>query len=157
LQSALAVSAFHQLSLPRGRADLRSAHEQHFSAGHAFRCQSAHRTARRKPSGNEVPGERTLGYFIAHEVTHTLIADRLGVIAYWRLPVWKEKVTPTTSARGRRSTIPRPCADCGAETLKWIPSDRGCTWAITCRRLTWSTNRGSAWMSFCSGLSMWMS
>ena len=90
MQSALAVSAFHQLSLPRGRAD-RPAHELHFSAGRAFRCQSARRTARRKPSGNEVPGERTLSYFIAHEVTHTLIADRLGAIAYWRLPVWKDE------------------------------------------------------------------
>jgi hypothetical protein len=43
------------------------------------------------PSGNEVPGERTLSYFLAHEITHTLTADRLGAVGYWRLPVWKDE------------------------------------------------------------------
>jgi hypothetical protein len=43
------------------------------------------------PSGTAVPGERTLTYFIAHEIMHTLIADELGAIAYWRLPDWKNE------------------------------------------------------------------
>lgn len=34
------------------------------------------------PSGDEKPGERTLTYFIAHEVTHAMTADRLG---RWRM------------------------------------------------------------------------
>jgi len=42
------------------------------------------------PSGNEVPGERTLSYFLAHEAVHTLIFDELGVFGYWRVPVWKD-------------------------------------------------------------------
>jgi predicted RecB family nuclease len=42
------------------------------------------------PSGNEVPGERTLRYFLAHEAVHTLIFEELGLSGYWRLPVWKD-------------------------------------------------------------------
>jgi hypothetical protein len=43
------------------------------------------------PSGTPVPGERTLTYFITHEIMHTLIADELGALAYWRLPDWKNE------------------------------------------------------------------
>jgi hypothetical protein len=43
------------------------------------------------PSGKAVPGERTLTYFIAHEIAHTLVADELGAVAYWRLPDWKNE------------------------------------------------------------------
>jgi hypothetical protein len=43
------------------------------------------------PSGQEVMGERTLSYFIAHEITHTLLGDELGAAGYWRLPVWKNE------------------------------------------------------------------
>jgi hypothetical protein len=52
------------------------------------------------PSGNEVAGERTLSYFIAHELAHTLIADRLGTIRYWRLPVWKDEGYSDYLAKG---------------------------------------------------------
>jgi hypothetical protein len=37
------------------------------------------------PSGHEASGERTLAYFVAHEVTHTLTADFLGPRAYYGL------------------------------------------------------------------------
>ena len=40
------------------------------------------------PSGNEVQGERTLAYFIAHEVTHGVTIKRIGRLAYYKLPVW---------------------------------------------------------------------
>lgn len=40
------------------------------------------------PSGNRVSGERTLDYFIAHEITHTLTGQAIGAIAYHRLPRW---------------------------------------------------------------------
>lgn len=39
------------------------------------------------PSGRVVRGERTLDYYVAHEVAHTLTADHLGW-AYHALPVW---------------------------------------------------------------------
>jgi hypothetical protein len=37
------------------------------------------------PSGREKTGERTLAYFIAHEVTHAMTADRIGRRNYFRL------------------------------------------------------------------------
>jgi hypothetical protein len=40
-------------------------------------------------SGNETPGERTLSYFIAHEVTHTMLARRIGRLHYARLQRWQ--------------------------------------------------------------------
>ena len=40
------------------------------------------------PSGNQVPGDRTLDYFIAHEITHTLTVRAIGWLAYYRLPQW---------------------------------------------------------------------
>lgn len=40
------------------------------------------------PSGTEVGGDRTLTYFVAHELTHTLTADALGRLDYFLLPVW---------------------------------------------------------------------
>jgi hypothetical protein len=43
------------------------------------------------PNGNRVPGERTLDYFIAHEITHTLTGQTVGAIAYHRLPQWKRE------------------------------------------------------------------
>ena len=52
------------------------------------------------PSGREVPGERTLSYFIAHEIMHVLIADRIGPVAYWRLPDWKNEGYSDFIARG---------------------------------------------------------
>jgi hypothetical protein len=42
------------------------------------------------PSRKEVAGERTLSYFIAHEITHTLTGNELGPFSYWSLPVWKD-------------------------------------------------------------------
>lgn len=43
------------------------------------------------PSGNEVPGDRTLAYFIAHEIVHTLEVHRLGRYGFVRLPAWKRE------------------------------------------------------------------
>jgi hypothetical protein len=43
------------------------------------------------PSGNEVPGERTLAYFVAHEITHSLEVNYLGRSAYFKLPAWKRE------------------------------------------------------------------
>ncbi|MEO8903351.1 MAG: hypothetical protein ABI627_17665 [Polyangiaceae bacterium] len=38
--------------------------------------------------GNWAPGERTLDYLLAHEITHLLAADFLGATAYRRRPSW---------------------------------------------------------------------
>ena len=43
------------------------------------------------PNGNRVPGERTLDYFIAHEIAHSLTGQAVGGIAYHRLPQWKRE------------------------------------------------------------------
>ncbi len=41
------------------------------------------------PKGNRVEGDRTLDYFIAHEITHTLTGQTLGWHDYhFRLPQW---------------------------------------------------------------------
>ncbi len=40
------------------------------------------------PSGNEVPGARTLAYFIAHEIMHGVTAARTNIFNYYRLPKW---------------------------------------------------------------------
>jgi hypothetical protein len=39
-------------------------------------------------SGAEAPDERTLDYYVAHEIAHTMTADFLGARAYLALPVW---------------------------------------------------------------------
>ena len=40
------------------------------------------------PKGTRVPGDRTLDYFIAHEITHTLTAQKVGWVNYYKLPQW---------------------------------------------------------------------
>lgn len=40
------------------------------------------------PSGNVVPGVRTLDYYIAHEVGHVITGDYLGAWRFHRLPQW---------------------------------------------------------------------
>jgi hypothetical protein len=40
------------------------------------------------PHGIPVPGDRTLDYFIAHEVTHQLTGHAIGPLRYYNLPQW---------------------------------------------------------------------
>jgi hypothetical protein len=51
-------------------------------------------------SGREVPGERTLSYYIAHEIMHTLVTRELGVVKQWRLPDWKNEGYADLIAKG---------------------------------------------------------
>ena len=61
------------------------------------------------PSGDDKPGERTLAYFIAHEVTHTMTGDRVGRLGYRRLAAFQQEgyadhvafARPVDFARGR--------------------------------------------------------
>ena len=52
------------------------------------------------PSGKDVPGVRTLSYFIAHEITHNLVARELGIVKYWQLPAWKNEGYADLLAKG---------------------------------------------------------
>ena len=52
------------------------------------------------PSGSRVPGERTLDYFIAHEIAHSLTGQAVGGIAYHRLPQWKREGYADYVAKG---------------------------------------------------------
>jgi hypothetical protein len=54
-----------------------------------------------RPSGEEVPGERTLVYYMAHELAHALVARELGIVRHWRLPAWKNEGYADLLAKGR--------------------------------------------------------
>ena len=40
------------------------------------------------PRGTPVPGDRTLDYFIAHEIIHQVTGQAIGVIRFYQLPQW---------------------------------------------------------------------
>ncbi len=56
----------------------------------------------RTTSGGVVPGDRPLDYFVAHELTHTLVGHAVGPIRYWRLPVWIREGYADYVGKGRR-------------------------------------------------------
>jgi hypothetical protein len=43
------------------------------------------------PSGAEASGDRTLTYFIAHEITHIMTARRVGRLGYYQLEKWQQE------------------------------------------------------------------
>jgi hypothetical protein len=51
-------------------------------------------------SGREVPGERTLSYYIGHEIVHVLLARELGPLKQWQLPAWKNEGYADLIAKG---------------------------------------------------------
>lgn len=54
------------------------------------------------PSGQPAAPPRTLSYFIAHEIAHTLTIERVGPLAYWRMPIWiREGVADHVGLAGR--------------------------------------------------------
>jgi hypothetical protein len=52
------------------------------------------------PSGQDVPGERTLTYFMAHEIMHVLVARELGAIGCLSLATWKNEGYADLIAKG---------------------------------------------------------
>jgi hypothetical protein len=62
------------------------------------------------PSGDDKPGERTLAYFIAHEVTHAMTGDRVGRRRYHGLAAFQAEgyadyvafARPVDFARGQQ-------------------------------------------------------
>lgn len=53
------------------------------------------------PKGHVVSGERDLVYFIAHELGHTMVARRVGRVAYLRLAAWQREGYADYLAKGR--------------------------------------------------------
>jgi hypothetical protein len=43
------------------------------------------------PSGNQVPGDRSLTYYVAHELAHTMLARHIGRRSYHALAVWQQE------------------------------------------------------------------
>jgi hypothetical protein len=43
------------------------------------------------PSGAEASGDRTLTYYVAHEITHIMAARRLGRAGYYRVEKWQQE------------------------------------------------------------------
>src|SRR6478752_10258835 len=64
-------------------------------------------------SGVEKGGERTLAYYVAHEITHAMTADRIGRLAYRELAVFQVEgyadyvafVRPVDVGQGRRQLL----------------------------------------------------
>jgi hypothetical protein len=52
------------------------------------------------PSGGEVPGARTLVYYMTHELAHELLARELGTVRQWLLPPWKNEGYADLLAKG---------------------------------------------------------
>jgi hypothetical protein len=59
-------------------------------------------------SGKEVPGDRTIPYYFAHELAHGVTVHHLGRWAYYRLPAWKRE--------GYADYVARPRFDVAAMT-----------------------------------------
>lgn len=51
-------------------------------------------------SGEEATGARTLSYYLAHELTHVLVARELGVVRHWRLAPSKNEGYADLIAKG---------------------------------------------------------
>jgi hypothetical protein len=76
------------------------------------------------PSGREVPGDRTLAYFITHEVTHGLTVARIGRRAFWRLPAWVTEGYADYVGKGRLD-VPAALAELKASAPEMDPQRSG--------------------------------
>jgi hypothetical protein len=52
------------------------------------------------PSGKPVANERTLDYFMTHEIGHTLTKQATGSIRHWQMPEWITEGYPDYIGRG---------------------------------------------------------
>lgn len=62
------------------------------------------------PRGTRLPAERDLVYFIAHELTHTMVARRVGRVAFLRLEAWQQEGYADYVAKLGRFDYPRVLA-----------------------------------------------
>ena len=89
-------------------------------------------------SGRETPGERTLSYFVAHEIMHTLLARELGIVHYWRLPAWKNEGYADLVAKGGDFDYEALASKCVGVIGSWTRRDPASICAIT------------SWLPICS-------
>lgn len=52
------------------------------------------------PSGNIVQGDRTLDYFMVHEIGHTLTKQATGSLRHWQMPEWITEGYPDYIGKG---------------------------------------------------------
>ena len=93
-------------------------------------------------SGRETPGERTLSYFIAHEVTHTMLARRIGRLRYARLQRWQVEGYADYVAKAGAFDFGKTLVAFRAGARELTRNDRGCTCGITCSSRSCSIARG---------------
>lgn len=63
------------------------------------------------PSGNIVEGKRSLDYFAAHEISHTLLKQSVGILAHERLPEFVREGLPDFIAIGEEFDYSSALAD----------------------------------------------
>ena len=76
-------------------------------------------------SGVEKGGERTLAYYIAHEITHAMSADRVGRWAFSRVAAFQKEGYADYVAFARPVDLPRGRADLEANTFDMDPARSG--------------------------------
>jgi hypothetical protein len=76
-------------------------------------------------SGVEKGGERTLAYYVAHEVTHAMSADRVGRWHFSRLAAFQREGYADYVAFARAVDLARGRADLEADTLDMDPGRSG--------------------------------
>ena len=76
-------------------------------------------------SGVEKGGERTLAYYVAHEVTHAMSADRVGRWHFSRLAAFQREGYADYVAFARPVDLPRGRADLQANTYDMDPGRSG--------------------------------
>jgi hypothetical protein len=73
----------------------------HLSGNVFIRPASVARNRVIRRSGADTPGERTLAYFITHEITHAMTADRVGRWRYFKLAAFQQEGYADYVAFGR--------------------------------------------------------
>jgi hypothetical protein len=76
-------------------------------------------------SGVEKGGERTLAYYVAHEVTHAMTADRVGRWTMWRLAPFQREGYADYVAFARAVDLPHGRADFEAGAVDMDPRRSG--------------------------------
>jgi hypothetical protein len=76
-------------------------------------------------SGVEKGGERTLSYYVAHEVTHAMTADRVGRWRMWRLAPFQREGYADYVGFARPVDLPRGRADLEAGSVDMDPRRSG--------------------------------
>ena len=77
------------------------------------------------PSGSEVPGDRTLVYFISHELTHAMTARAVGRLSYSKLGPWRLEGYADYVGKGEPLDVPRWAEALRSGDIAMDPSQSG--------------------------------